>query len=186
MSSTNVNTNAEDGYINNATTVFNTGANVESSTSSSSNADINIAYFPFDTADGSTSIPAAAIIDSVVFNWYVNTISNNSVEQWDVFFYPSAIYGTTLDTGDWDVVTSNPVSTIFSGAGTGWTFANCGSSINRSGYSWVRILCSAGSLPGGSMLIDSYENGSGRKAYLAVTWHTPSGAPQMTLVGVGM
>lgn len=176
---------SDNGFVNLLSGAYGSGeglmlASVTSSTASNENR----AFWYYDTsvaalAAASPSLPSDAIIDSVVWNSYLDSVSYGVIDEWNRQFllYGSntGAAGGTIDAGDWGVVSTLLYGTASLTVGTvSINVTNDISSspfgINRTGYTnfcWSTAIAEGGS-PGGWQLDSSWSPGT-----LDITWHSP-------------
>jgi hypothetical protein len=179
------------GFLNLQSGVYGSGEGlILASVTSSQASNENRAFWYYDTSDATTGIPSGAIIDSVVWNNYLYSVSYGVIDEYNRSFL---MYGSkggaggTLDAGDWGVVTQLLYGTATLSTGTisinvtnDWSSNPFG--INRSGYTnyaWYASIFEGGS-PGGWQLNSSWSPGT-----LDITWHSPSSIRMLASAGAG-
>jgi len=179
------------GFINLISGVYGSGEGlILASVTSSQASNENRAFWFYDTSDATTGIPASAIIDSVIWNSTLYSVSYGIIDEFNrqFLFYGSNTgeAGGSIDAGDWGVVTTllNGFASLSTGAISLNVTNDYGSTpfgINRNGYtnfSWQTQIFEGGS-PGGWQLYSSWSSGT-----LDITWHLPaSGRSFGTIIG---
>lgn len=184
------------GFINLVSGLYGSGEGIILAAVTSSQAsNENRAFWYYDTSDSATGIPPTAIIDSVVWNSYLDYVSYGVIDEYNRNFslYGSNVgdAGGTLDAGDWGVVGTLLYATAYLTEGDQSinvtnTFSAAPFGINRSGYtnySWQVSILEGGS-PGAWQLESSWSPGT-----LDITWHDSSSYTpilrQLASTGVG-
>jgi hypothetical protein len=181
------------GFINLISGVYGSGEGlILASVTSSQASNENRAFWYYDTRDATTGIPSGAIIDSVVWNSYLYSVSYGVIDEYNRSFllYGSntGAAGGTLDAGDWSSVATNLLygaSSLTTGTisiDVTNTYGTTFYGINRSGYTnycWITSIFEGGS-PGGWQLNSSWSPGT-----LDITWHSPSSLRLLASLGVG-
>lgn len=179
-----VKTTSQDGDVtNNPLTVFAGQTVLTASTPDSTHQTERYSVFFFNTADNVTGIPANAVIQEVLFFFFLNNLSLTDSSTDEIWYSPTGALGTTLDTGDWNTLffPSYPnvkhVHPDRNPTQLGWWSERIFDPItrlpdyNRSGYTNVALEVVGGpGSTGDSMSMDAFENPSGNTAYLQITY----------------
>lgn len=195
MPSTTITTSTEDGYINDnggTQTTFKAGNDIVVDTSSSSNAVTDTGYWFFNTInDGSATLPAGAIIDSVSFTCHMNTSSPGANFTGLTFYIcNNACIGSTLENADEHVLSAGAGRNFAIESGPGvqdFTYPLLTTDINLSGYTNIEVDSIAGDVNFGEVFkYDAVEKAGGTPGRLNITYHLPSTAKGSTLQMMGL
>lgn len=190
MATLTVYTTAEDGDIHGsagiADTVNKTATTNSVYVSSSTATDEKRAFWFFDTS----ALGAGATVTACDFHVYVSGAFDDGFSGL-AWYAAKALLGSTLDIGDWGVIDTFGSGNIFAAGGflgTGWNTLSVPTKyVNKTGYTNVEAAGFPGSSSTSFNTFHTYENASGNKAYLVITYtpaatNTPS---TMLLMGVG-
>jgi hypothetical protein len=187
-----VQTTAEDGDIDNSPlTVFSSQQILTAAAYDSTKTHQRNTFWFFNTDDAVTGLPADAILDSVKLWFYVSSTTMSVMATDELWFSPDGALGATLDSGDfatWQTIgyphmihvhpDTNPSlgwwsELLYDGPVSGRPAVP---RINRSGYTNVVVEITTNT-PNDFISFHAFENPSGNRAYLEITYHLPANVP---------
>lgn len=186
MSQLSVVTSDEDGFLNNISGPFVHEAFIICSTTSSSDANENQAFWFFDTTDAVTNIPPTATLFTARLLLYPTSINRDPAEVNTPTYYlfgssaGAAENGSTLDVGDWgrpaNIITTHDF--LATELGRWVVFDVPAAYINRSGTTNFRMEAITSDSPGGSVYFDAAtsDGGGGNAAILQLHYNIAQGA----------
>lgn len=187
MADLTVYTTSEDGDIHGsggiADTVNKTATTCNVHVSSSTQTDEKRAFWFFDTS----ALGAGATVTAASFWVYVSGSLDDGFSGL-AWYAGKALLGSTLDLGDWGVMDGFGSANQFASGGflgTGWNELIVTTKfINKTGYTNIEACAFPGSSSSSFNEFHTYENASGNKAYLVITY-TTSGTKKLAALGVG-